>query len=138
MALLNTSHCFNPIQYHLCHLKLRLLMHNLVLITFLIKSIIITIIINIIEIVIITIICIITSINIIIRYSYLIPADKGVLNSNITEFFETSNEADTISLILLSIFVNSASFAAVTPNLVLKKMLPKAPCRCKVEENGKR
>jgi hypothetical protein len=69
--------------------------------------------------------------------SYLIPADKGVLNSNITEFFETSNEADTISLILLSIFVNSASFAAVTPNLVLKNMLPKAPCLCTVEENGK-
>jgi hypothetical protein len=58
---------------------------------------------------------------------HLIPADRGVLNSNITESFGKSSEALTISLMLLSIFVSSASLAAVTPSLVLKKMLPNAP-----------
>jgi hypothetical protein len=58
---------------------------------------------------------------------HLMPADRGVLNSNITESFGTSSEALTISLMLLSIFVSSASLAAVTPSFVLKKMLPNAP-----------
>ena len=60
---------------------------------------------------------------------YLIPADNGVLNSNITKLFPASKDDRTISLILLSMFVNSASLAAVTPNFVLKNTLPKAPCR---------
>jgi hypothetical protein len=61
------------------------------------------------------------------KAQHLIPADRGVLNSNITESFFRSREALIISLMLLSIFVSSASFAAVTPSLVLKKMLPNAP-----------
>ena len=61
---------------------------------------------------------------------YLIPADSGVLNSNMTELVSTLVDAETISLILLSILVSSASFAAVTPSFVLKNMLPNAPWRC--------
>ena len=63
--------------------------------------------------------------------SYLIPADSGVLNSNITKLFSKSRDDFNISLILLSILVNSASFAAVTPNFVLKNTLPNAPWRWK-------
>ena len=64
-----------------------------------------------------------------ILIGYLIPAERGVLNSNMTELVGTLVDAETISLILLSILVSSASFAAVTPSFVLKNMLPNAPWR---------
>ena len=57
------------------------------------------------------------------------PADSGVLNSNMTELLPVSIEEETISLMLLSILVSSASLAAVTPSFVLKKTLPNAPWR---------
>jgi hypothetical protein len=63
---------------------------------------------------------------------YLIPADSGVLNSKLTELFSISRVAPTSSLMLLSILVSCASFADVTPNFVLKNILPNAPCRYRI------